>query len=134
MEYLKRVVVNGQLHIIFQPGNGTRYELLLIKVEATIPFHSGKNLEQWLLVWAEHGYMVILDGSSLHPSYVKEKLNTSFTDAVVITAIIFPEISSIESIKDMKIADAISYGSIDVDQLENPNHPWHRPWAIGTPQ
>ena len=82
-----------QKYITWQPGNGTRYDLILTKLEVdTVCPNSGS----WILVgpWTDRARVIFLDenGGPLHFSYIAEKFNVGPHDASVIALMVAPHI------------------------------------------
>jgi len=83
-----------QKYITWQPGNGTRYDLILTQLEVdTVGPKSGS----WILVgpWTDRPRVIFLDGATggiLHYSYIAEKFNVGPHDASVIALMVAPHV------------------------------------------
>jgi hypothetical protein len=92
---VKREDSPGQVYIDYQPGNGTRYPLLFVRIE---PGHAGQVIGfgsdgGWMITWigsARSKSMFISDCTFVHVNYIREKLalNDSDGDAICIAEII----------------------------------------------
>ncbi len=81
-----------QKYITWQPGNGTRYDITLVKLELDT---YGQKAGTWMVVgpWADRARVMFLDeGGYLMYSYVAEKLGIGPHDASVVAMMIAPHI------------------------------------------
>lgn len=80
-----------QKYITWQPGNGTRYDITLVKLE--IDTH-GQKAGTWMVVgpWTDRGRVMFLspDGGHLSHHYVGDKLGLGPHDASVVTMMVAP--------------------------------------------
>ena len=81
-----------QKYITWQPGNGTRYDITLVKLELDT---YGQKAGIWMIVgpWADRARVMFLDeGGYLTYAYVAEKLGIGPHDASVVAMMIAPHI------------------------------------------
>lgn len=82
-----------QKYITWQPGNGMRYDITLIKLEIDI---YDQKAGTWMVVgpWADRARVMFLDeGGHLAYQYVAEKLGIGPHDASVVALMIAPHLS-----------------------------------------
>lgn len=79
-----------QKYITWQPGNGTRYDVTLIRLEY------GQKAGTWMVVgpWTDRARVMFLapDGGYLAYQYVAEKLGIGPHDASVVALMIAPHV------------------------------------------
>jgi hypothetical protein len=87
-------VGNGEIIALdYQPGNGTRYCLVVTKMTRLGPellSSFGRSGPTWLVSWmsGSEGKAMTCGGGFLHFNYVREKLRCSESDAIVIAEIV----------------------------------------------
>jgi hypothetical protein len=83
-----------QKYITWQPGNSTRYDLLLVKIEFDIPGH---NAGTWMVVgpWANARPRIVYlppDGGYISYDYIASKMDVGPHDASVVALMVAPHI------------------------------------------
>ena len=82
-----------QKYITWQPGNGTRYDLILVLLEVDT---YGQKAGTWMLIgpWTDRARVMFLapDGGYLAHQYVEEKLGIGPHDASVVAMMVAPHI------------------------------------------
>lgn len=85
--------VNGIRHILYQPGNGTRYSMLLFSLDGLKVAGREDSLGVYQIVLLDHGkgggnssisFNAKLGRNVPHPSYVREKLGKSMADCLAL--------------------------------------------------
>lgn len=72
-----------QKYIDWQPGNGTRYGLLFVKVAEDIG--KAESIGRWVITWVNPQKTMFVGAKSyVHFSYVQEKMRVPVSDAIVI--------------------------------------------------
>jgi hypothetical protein len=93
----KQSEAEGARFVEYQPGNGTRYVLVLTELgrlgpEACTACGLGREgtgvLVSWVNGFRAPSMVVPSDGGYLAPNYVERKLNSSMADAVVLAELI----------------------------------------------
>lgn len=76
-----------QKYIDYQPGNGTRYDLLFVKLKGEIPDEVGGS--EWMVTWVWKRSILLCNSHQyLDVSYVAEKFKTNVADAICLAEII----------------------------------------------
>ena len=75
----------GSFVVDYQPGNGTRYELLFIPAEGKLV---GSSENDWYVAWVNHGVGMHMTPSYKHFNYVMEKLGCGIADAEVLANLV----------------------------------------------
>lgn len=81
-----------QKYLTWQPGNGTRYDITLVKLALDT---YGRKAGSWMVVgpWADRSRVMFLDeGGYLAYQYVAEKLDIGPHDASVVAMMVAPHI------------------------------------------
>jgi len=83
---------NGLVVVEAQPGNGTRYSFVLVKVNEIMSRQMGLHPEGYLLAMEPgphwRGTMSVKDPGSSFPDYIMEKLGMNLSDAVAMSLIL----------------------------------------------
>ena len=76
--------------IVYEPGNGTRYELVFVQMSDAVLRMIGYRPSSVMvtLVNIRGKTMFATKGAFLHPGYVKEKMDIGISDAYVLAEII----------------------------------------------
>jgi hypothetical protein len=72
--------IGDQKFVDWQPGNGTRYALLFLRVDPRVKKDESND---WQITWlTKRKTMFVSDQSHVHFSYVQEKLDAGISDAI----------------------------------------------------
>jgi hypothetical protein len=81
-----------QKYLTWQPGNGTRYDIILVKLALDT---YGQKAGTWMVVgpWSDRARVMFIDeGGYISHQYVGEKFGIGPHDASVVTLMIAPHI------------------------------------------